>query len=242
MGVLDWIELAARRRMPDDERLRQESFLADIEDASPPLARSWRGRIAHLRASTECGPITLAQVGLAGFVAALGGAILMLAGTPKTAYYDSDPAAWSEPLVSIGVFLLAVECCRHPHVVQRSRTTFAAFALGAIGALAGAMTVARQVRGPDDLLVAALAIIGAGASITLIGLVTGTRRGVAVGLKVVGVGGFGIFLADGAWVAIFMADNDAVPAVGSFASAAGALILANGLIASRPEIRLRARS
>lgn len=239
MALLDRLEALARHRLPSDERRIHDSFRADIEAHWHPVAPAERrlerkSRLVHLATTVRGGGVTLAGVGVSGLVTLVGTVMLLVAPLPPTDWYDQPTPVWIETLLVVGILAMAVECARFPHEVRRVGFTATTVPL-AVGALGAGLTMPVALA-PDVALRAALLVAGVGACVSAVGALRQHDRTARVGLTVMGVGGLGVCVSDGVWVAIYAADHALWHATGCAFSAIGALLMANGLLFARPSL------
>lgn len=237
---LRWLDRWAQRRLDDGERLAREAFRRDFAEHWHPVGtaqrrlarRSW---LVHVWSALFDGEATLAQVGAAGAMAAAGTAVLTLAPAPHSAPTAAGTPTWVGVVLAIGIVGLAVECTRSPRRVSAWPFVAVAGVPCTVGAFGAAATVGAEVP-PDHLLRIGVALAGAGMLLASIGAVARRPDPLQVGLWMVGAGMGAVAVGDGVWGALHVADGDTAGGVGSAVAAAGAVLMANGLIQARPAL------
>lgn len=239
MGLADVALRLVGRRLDEDERRAMASFRHDIAEGWRPASRSERSldrcsHAVHIAHAATYGGVTLAGIGASGLLTALGSAILTVTPPSSRPEYDLGIPTWVSGLLTLGLLWLAVECARSPRRLHP--VTFALPALVLAFGCGSAVATAQVQLLPDRVLQLAVLLIAVAAVVAVVGLVLRRPLVVHRGMWLLGIGSLGVCLSDGCWVALFALDDSPLLALGCACSAIGAVLMANGLLFSRPEI------
>lgn len=223
--------LSGWRQAPDD-RLRQEAFLRDIarqwQPATPEEHRlAVRAGLVHLFSRLFDGPPSLAPAAAAGFLAALGTALLPAAATPSNPEYTLGPPGWAYLLITLGLIGLSLETARSPRRIRPGRYTLVValpLGLGA-GSVALMLHVATAA---DEALRIGLPALGIG--VVVVAAAAAGRKAaaqrLAMKLTALGCALTGVGQLDWAW--IYAGSGYGLLAVACACSACGAMLTGLG--------------
>ena len=238
------IEWGARGRQHDLERRAQDAFLAEIagnwQPRTPRQRRlMWRSSLTHLRERVTGGGPSMAAVAAASVPTAVGASLITIAPAPHLSTYGAGEPAWSSALLALGLFGLIVELFRSPRLVHVRRLTVLAALPLAVGSWVGAATLGAHF-GPDRVLICAFVLVATGMTAIIVANACARsrlgQRTVQLALKVSALGCVLVVGGDYPWGLMYLRDHDREMALGCFCCAAGALLIAIGVLRSTPEV------